>query len=141
MDCATTPLTVAAAGSAAATGGAPSPSTGAQRTAPAVPVPASSAAPVVGQVVEQAVEALDDASGPAGPAPERPAPTAPAAALGGAGCSSQGAGPGSPKGATAATAVLGSPAGISLAVQDAGLTEPAAGSPTTRATDPATPPD
>jgi hypothetical protein len=95
-------------------------------------------------LAEQVIAPAAETSGgePLAPETPTPAPAAPSSAIGGAGCGGQGAGQGSQKGAAAsAAAVLGVPFEISLAVNDAGLTAPEAGSPTTTATDPATRPD
>lgn len=85
-----------------------------------------------------------ETDGNAPPAPEAPMQLpAPASAFVLGGCGGPGAGHGSPKGASApgAAVVLGSPLQIPLPVNDVAPTAPAAGSPTTTATDPGTRPD
>ncbi|MGY5893712.1 hypothetical protein [Blastococcus deserti] len=102
------------------------------------PAGVAAAAPVTPAAAP--VTQASDESPLAPPAP-LPLPPLPSTTVGGAGCSGQGATDGSQRGGTAAAAVLGAPLQISLAVNDAGHTAPAAGSPTTTATDPATRPD
>ncbi|WP_116452129.1 hypothetical protein [Blastococcus litoris] len=93
-------------------------------------------------MAEQVVTLLGGAPADEPAAPVLPVTPGPATAIGGAGCGTQGAGSGTQTGAPgSATAVLGSFFSLSLASQDAGLTAPATGSPTTTATDPGTRPD
>jgi hypothetical protein len=106
--------------------------------------PASDSTDAAGVPVPDLAVPAAQAPADAPPAPQQPSqdPT-PATAVGSAGCGGPGADQGVPKGTSAPTAVgvLGSPFEVSLAVNDAAPTAPAAGSTATSADDPGSRPD